>query len=90
MGEPWPSVPPSVYEEALDAACAGLGVARPEAIDPVCPPDPWAAAFLLAEVGGRLVRRGEEVYLVAPAAALGSPLLRALRSAPDGWVRINP
>jgi len=90
LGEPWPSVPPGVFAEELPAACAGLGIPAPEPLDAVCPPDPWATAFLLAELGGRLVRRAEEVHLVVGPEAAGSPLLRALSPGPDGWLRINP
>jgi hypothetical protein len=87
MGEPWPSAPPSVWAEVLPAACATLGVAPPAPADWVCPPDPRAAAFLLAETGGRLVGRGDEVWLSARA---GDPLLRALGADSGGWLRINP
>ncbi len=90
LGEPWPSVPPSVFGEALPAACASLGVPPPDPPDTVCPPDPWATAFLLAETGGGLLRRGEEVHLVAAPDAAASPLLRAMRASPDGRLRINP
>jgi hypothetical protein len=76
MGEAWPSAPPGVYAEDLPAACAALGVAPPERVDALRPPDPRAAAFLLAEAGGRLVRRGDGVWLTG--ADPGSPLLRAL------------
>jgi hypothetical protein len=94
MGEPWPSAPPSVYEEALAASCARLGVAAPpEPLESLCPPDPWAVAYLLAEVGGHLVREGEAVYLVAPPAAMSDgaagPLMRALGARGDGRLRVN-
>jgi hypothetical protein len=88
MGDPWPSAPPGVHAEVLPAACAALGVAAPEPVDAVSPPDPRVVAFLLAEVGGRLVRRGEEVWLVSADPA--NPLLRALPGADAGWLRINP
>jgi hypothetical protein len=90
LGEPWPSVPPRAYAEDLARACASLGVDLPEPLDAVCPPDPRVAAFLLAEVGGRLVRRGEEVFLAPPPATAGLALLRALGAAHDRWLRINP
>lgn len=87
MGEPWPSAPPSVWAEVLPGACAALGVPPPAPVDWVCPPDPRATAFLLAETGGRLVGRGDEAWLVA---AAGDPLLRALGAGSRGWLRINP
>jgi hypothetical protein len=88
MGEPWPSAPPAVYAEVLPAACAALGVAPPVPLDVLCPPDPRVVALLLAEAGGHLDRRGDEVWLVAGDAA--GPVLRALRPDPDGRLRINP
>jgi hypothetical protein len=87
MGEPWPSAPPSVYREGLPAACAALGVPAPEPLDVVAPPDPRAVALLLAEAGGRLVRRGDEVWLAGADPA--SPLLRALGGGTDGWLRVG-
>jgi len=87
MGEPWPSSPPSVYREGLPAACAALGVAVPEPVDVVAPPEPRAVALLLADAGGRLVRRGEEAWLAG--ADPRSPLLRALGGDVHGWLRLS-
>jgi hypothetical protein len=87
MGEPWPSAPPSVYREGLPAACAALGVPAPDPLDVVAPPDPRAVALLLADTGGRLVRRGDEVWLAGADPA--SPLLRALGGGADGWLRVG-
>jgi hypothetical protein len=88
MGEPWPGTPPSVWAEVLPQACAALGVSPPPGVDSVCLPDPRVVAFLLAEVGGWLSRRGDEVWLAA--GDPGSPLLRALGADPAGWLRISP
>jgi hypothetical protein len=87
LGEPWPSAPPGVYAEVLPAACAAIGVALPEPLDVVAPPDPRIVAFMLGEVGGRLVQRGDEVWLAAADAA--HPLLRALAAGPGGWLRVS-
>jgi len=87
MGEPWPSAPPSVYREGLPAACAALGVAVPEPVDVVAAPEPRAVALLLADAGGRLVRRGEEAWLAG--ADPQSPLLRALGGDVHGWLRLS-
>jgi hypothetical protein len=87
MGEPWPSAPPSVYREGLMAACAALGVVPPDPLDVVAPPDPRAVALLLAEAGGRLVGRGDEVWLAGADPA--SPLLQALRGDVRGWLRVT-
>jgi hypothetical protein len=58
----------------------------PPAVDSVCPPDPRVAAFLLAETGGELVGRGDEVWLAGAGGSLG----RALGAGEGGWLRINP
>jgi len=87
MGEPWPSVPPSVWHEVLPAACAALGVPAPPPLDVVAPPEPRAVALLLAEAGGCLHRRDDEVWLAGADPA--SPLLRALGVDARGWLRIN-
>ena len=89
MGDPWPSVPPGVFGEVFPAACAGLGIPTPELVDAVVLPEPRAAAFLLAELGGRLARRGDEVWLVPSPDASGSPLLHTLRAHPGGWLRMS-
>jgi hypothetical protein len=89
MGEPWPSVPPAAFAAGLSSACASLGVAQPDPLDVVCPPDPRVTAFLLGEVGGRLIPVGEGLFLSAPEAA-GHPLMRALGGRPDGWLRLTP
>jgi hypothetical protein len=87
MGEPWPSVPPSVWAELMPAACAALGVPQPAPVEPLCPPDPRVAAFLMAETGGRLLCRQDEVVVVPT--HLDSAL-RALWPGPDRPLRINP
>jgi hypothetical protein len=89
MGEPWPSVPPAAFEEGLAAACMSLGVHKVEPVDAVCAPDPRVTAYLLAELGGRLVHSRDGVFLAAPNAAR-HPLLRALGGRPDGWLRLTP
>jgi hypothetical protein len=87
MGEPWPSVPPSVWADVMPEACAALGVATPPDMKPLCPPDPRVAAFLLAETGGRLTCVADEVVLVP--AHLDSPL-HALWPRTGEPFRINP
>jgi hypothetical protein len=87
MGDPWPSVPPGVFREGFPAACAALGVAAPEPPDVVAPPDPRAVALVLADAGGRLVRRGDEVWVAGADPA--SPLLRGLGGDARGWLRVT-
>jgi hypothetical protein len=89
LGAPWPSPPPGLYRELLPAACAALGVAPPAAVDVLAPPEPRVVAFLLSRLGGRLVQRGEDVYLQPPPSAAADPLLRALGSEPDRSILLN-
>src|SRR5215468_4206080 len=77
MGDPWPSVPPGLFAEVFPAACARLGIATPDLVDAVVLPEPRAAAYLVAELDGRLARRGDEVWMVPSPAASGSPLLQS-------------
>lgn len=89
LGAPWPSVPPSVYAEVLPAACRALGTRCPEPLEVPALPEPRVVAYLLAELGGRLVQRGEGVFVVPAPGTAASPLGRALRAGPGGWIRIN-
>jgi len=81
MGDPWPSVPPAVFADVFPAACASLGVAPPPPVDAVAYPEPRVAALLLAELGGQLIRQGEEARLIPPPGAAANPLLHALGTA---------
>ena len=89
LGEPWPSVPPSLYAELLPVACASLGVPVPDPLTALALPEPRVVALLLRELGGRLVQHGDEVYLEPPPSAPPHPLLRALRPGPDGRIRLT-
>ncbi|HZU16330.1 MAG TPA: hypothetical protein VFD01_07020 [Candidatus Dormibacteraeota bacterium] len=89
LGAPWPSVPPSVYAELLPAACHALGVPCPEPLEGPVLPEPRVVAYLLAELGGRLVQRGETLFVVPAPERVASPLLRALRTTPEGWIRVS-
>src|SRR5262249_55048262 len=70
-----PRGPRGVWAGGLPQASGAWGV-PPVEVGSICPPDPRVVAFLLAEVGGRVVPRGDEVWLEA--ADVRSPLLRAL------------
>lgn len=84
LGEPLPSVPPSLWAEALPQACAALGLSPPPTPDALLLPDPRLAAFLLAETGGRLVCAGDEVCLEAA----HDRILDALPRGPGGLVSL--
>lgn len=86
LGEPLPSVPPSVWSPGLATACAALGIPPPPPASGLVMPDPRLAAFLLAEVGGRLEARDEEIHL-APERPQ-HPLLARLVRTSEGFVRL--
>ena len=90
MGDPWPSVPPAVFADVFPAACASLGVAPPEPVDAVAYPEPRVTALLLAELGGKLIRHGEEAWLVPPPGAAANPLLHALGTTSGAWLKVGP
>ncbi len=82
-------MPPSIYAEVLPAACRALGARCPGPLEVTALPEPRVVAYLLAELGGRLVQRGEEVFVVPAPGMTDSPLGRALGAGPEGWIRIN-
>jgi hypothetical protein len=89
LGDPWPSVPPSVWQEVLPQACAALGIGPPPPVDALVLPDPRVTAFLLAELGGRLVEIGDELRLVPAPQAARHPLLRAIPFDEEGRIRLS-
>ena len=88
LGEPWPSVPPAVWEQVAPLACAALGVPAQPLPDALVLPDPRLAAYLLAEVGGDLVEVGDTLQL-RPAGHENRQLLAALPRTPEGFVRLT-
>lgn len=89
MGDPWPTVPPGVFADVFPSACAALRVAPQPPMRAVSYPEPRVAAYLLAELGGRLVTYDEETWLAPSPASAGSPLLSALGAAAGGRLRIS-
>jgi hypothetical protein len=81
---------PEAFARELPRACAALGVAAPETGPLLACPDPRATAFLLAELGGRLVARPDGTFLLPGPSAAGSPLLELLRPDERGWARLTP
>jgi hypothetical protein len=90
LGDPWPSVPSSVWSSLAPAAAAALGVPLPAQLDVVAAPDPRLLALLLAELSGELVQEGERVYVLPSPGAADLPLARALRRGPEGRIHVNP
>jgi hypothetical protein len=89
LGDPWPSVPPSVWAELAPQAAQALGVALPSHLEALILPDPRLLAVLLSELDGRLLESGGQVYVQpSPDAAMG-PFWAALR-APAGAMHVNP
>lgn len=87
LGDPLPAVPPSVWAEGLPAACSALGVDLPEPPAVLVLPEPRLAALLLAEAGGALVPRADQLWL-APAMP-SHPLLAGLARDAGGLVRLS-
>ncbi len=81
---------PEAFARELPRACAALGVGAPDVGPMLACPDPRAAAFLLAELGGGLAARPDGTFLVPGARAAGSPLLELLAPDERGWVRLTP
>jgi hypothetical protein len=81
---------PEAFARELPRACAALGVAAPDPGPLLACPDPRATAFLLAELGGRLVGRPDGTFLAHGPAAAGSPLLELLAPDADGLARLTP
>jgi hypothetical protein len=89
LGDPWPTVPPSVWSSLAPPAAAALGVSLPAQLDTVAPPDPRLLAVLLAELRGELVQEGERIYVLPSPSAADLPLARALSHDPAGRVGVN-
>ncbi len=78
LGDPWPAVPPGLFQELMDESCRRLGVQPPGRLDALVLPEPRVAAYLLGELGGRLVAEADAVYLLPAPSSEGDPLLQAL------------
>jgi hypothetical protein len=73
LGEPWPSVPPSVWSDLAPIAAEALQVKLPSTLEALVLPDPRIVAVLLSELEGRLVESAGEVYVQpSPQAAEGA------------------
>jgi hypothetical protein len=82
------TVPPSVWHQDLPIACGVLGVTAPLAFDSLILPDPRVTAYLLAEIGGKLVGVGDELRLEPPPNSQGE-LLQALDRDENGLVLLS-
>jgi hypothetical protein len=72
LGDPWPSVPPSVWSDLAPIAARALGVRLPSSLEVLVLPDPRILAVLLSELQGRLSVRAGEVHVhPSPEAAQG-------------------
>jgi hypothetical protein len=87
LGDPWPAVPPGLFQELMEESCQRLGVQPPGRLDALLLPEPRAAAYLLGELGGRLVTEEDVVYLIPGPHSEGDPLLEAL-GASGGRLRL--
>ena len=89
LGDGWPSVPPSVWDDVFPAACRALGRPASAAPPSLILPEPRLAAFLLDELGGELVAVDDVAALRLPEGARDPALLSALPPGPDGLVRLG-
>jgi hypothetical protein len=89
LGDGWPSVPPSVWDDVFPAACRALGRPVTAAPPSLILPEPRLAAFLLDELGGELVAVADVAAVRLPEAARAPALLAALPPGPDGLVRLG-
>jgi len=90
LGEPWPSVPPAVWEESAPGAARTLGVRLPARLNTLVLPDPRLLAVLLAELEGDLVEDGGRLYVRPSAAQAACPWLPTLGTAGTSGVHVNP
>jgi hypothetical protein len=81
---------PEAFARELPRACAALGVPAPQVGPLLACPDPRATAFLLAELGGKLIAAPDGTFLAPGPAAAGSPLVELLRLDERGWARLTP
>jgi hypothetical protein len=89
LGDPWPSVPPSVWEDVFPPSCRALDIPTAQAPPSLFLPDPRLTAFLLAELGGELVAV-EQVPCLRLAGARGDQVvMEALGAGPDGVIRLG-
>jgi hypothetical protein len=90
LGEPWPSVPPSVWATSAPAAARALGVPLPAALDVLVLPDPRVVAVLLSEVEGTLRLRAGQLCVEPSASRAGCAWLSALGGSSAQGVHVNP
>lgn len=89
LGDAAPTVPPGVWDEVLPSACAALGAVLPDPVQALMLPEPRVAAFLLAELGGRLVAVGDGLRLEPFPLSSAHVLLPALDRDERGRVRLS-
>jgi hypothetical protein len=90
LGEPWPSVPPSVWAVSAPAAAAALGVNLPASLAVLVLPEPRFVAVLLSELDGRLVQRAGKLYVEPSPSRADCAWLGALSGSSAEGVHVNP
>jgi hypothetical protein len=90
LGEPWPSVPPSVWSELAPIAAQALGVRLPTRLEVLVVPDPRIVAVLLAELGGRLSVRAGQVYVQPSVEAAQGAFWTAVAGHGSRTLHVNP
>jgi hypothetical protein len=90
LGDPWPSVPPSVWAVSAPAAARALGVELPASLDVLVLPDPNLVAVLLSELQGELVLRSGQLHVKPSTSMSGCAWLSALGGSAAEGVHVNP
>jgi hypothetical protein len=90
LGEPWPSVPPSVWETSAPAAAEALGVPLPARLEVLVLPDPRVVAVLLSELDGTLRLQGGQLYVEPSTSDARCAWLSALGGLDTKGVHVNP
>ncbi len=90
VGDSWPTFDAGTWATGFPAACAALGLRAPPVEGAAVYPDPRVAAYLLAELGGRLAVDEEVVIYRPPPAAAAAPILSVLDPAAPGAFALTP
>jgi hypothetical protein len=89
-GDDWPTFDPSTWASLFPVACRAMGVEAPDVAGAAVYPDPRVAAYLLAELGGKLSVADDVVVYRPPAGEAGEPVLAVLEPFRHGWYALTP
>lgn len=90
LDQPWPHVPLSIWTSGFEASRAALGLPVQPEIDCMVFPDPRITAYLLSTLDGKLLQRGENVFVAVGQTRRADPLCRLLHMDEEGLIHVNP